>query len=210
MSQQPLQHPQQHNSSKLTHIIIPIIVALIGAAALIIAAKIQSGGNQHDLPPVPTTLVTLSPTPPPTPNRQATVIAQNAQATRTAEAHAQATATADAQSRPTPPPSTPQQTLQTLCTATVRADYQTQWNQFDYTYATGNWDNESMYASDLKNRDASHNGVANCTVTNVTQNGSSASGTTTTTFGDGTTDKILFSLTKEGDGVWRITGLQHE
>lgn len=102
---------------------------------------------------------------------------------------------------------TPLKTLQTLCNAAKAEDYQTQWNQFDTGYASGNWGNESMYASDLKNRDNSHSGVANCTVTKVVQNDSSASGTVTTTFGDGTIDTKTFQLTKEGDGIWRINGI---
>ena len=102
---------------------------------------------------------------------------------------------------------TPLKTLQTLCNAAKAEDYQTQWNQFDTGYASGNWGNESMYASDLKNRDNSHSGVANCTVTKVAQNDSSASGTVTTTFGDGTIDTKTFQLTKEGDGIWRINGI---
>ena len=204
MSQTPQKAPKKR---KPIYTRTPVIVALITTAGVIIVAIITLQANTGKSQVPTPTAVLLSPTPIPTatPDTQATVNAENAQATGTAEAHAHATATAVAQSRPT----TPQQTLQTLCNAAVRADYLTQWNQYDYTYASGNWGNESMYAADLKDRDGSHKGVANCTVTNVTQNGTSASGTTKTTFGDGTTDTVLFFLTKETDGVWRITGLQH-
>lgn len=172
-----------------------ILIAVIGGTATVIAAFIggffllQANKPEPTPTPIPTTFVTFAPTSNPTPNIQATV---DVQATQTAAAQ------------------TPQYTLQTLCNATERADYQTQWNQFDLTFAQGNWNNESEYASDLMNRDTSHKGVASCTVTNVTQNGSSASGTTTTTFIDGTTDTVVFSLTKEAGGGWKITGLQHQ
>ncbi len=211
MSQQPAQHPQQpssqaqNNAQPQNSFKRNIIIALIGSpilAAVVTGIFLLASMNKGVTPspiPIPTTLVTLSPSP--TPNIAATV---NAQATQTAVAQVQATATAIAQSL------TPQYTLQTLCNAALHADYQTQWNQFDSTYASGNWGNEAMYASDLKNRDISHHGVTNCTVSNVTQNGSSASGKTTTTFGDSTTDTVLFSLTREAGGVWKIIGLQHE
>lgn len=221
MSQQPPQFPQQppsqapNNAQPQNSFKRNIIIALIGSPILaaivtgIFLLASMNKGAASSPTPIPTTIVTLSPSP--TPNIAATV---NAQATQTAVAQANATVTAVAQAHATATAVaqslTPQYTLQTLCNAALHADYQTQWNQFDLKYAQGNWHTESEYASDLKNRDTSHNGVANCTVSNVTQNGSSASGITTTTFGDSTTDTILFSLTREAGGVWRINGLQHE
>ncbi len=197
-SGQPPSRPSKKGSNKILGAAVVIIAALITAAGTIIAAKIQSDGNRHDQTTTPTTIAVLSSSPTQTPVIRATL---NAQATQTAVVQAYVTATAEVQ--------TPMHTLQTLCTAALHGDYQTQWNQFDLKYAQDNWHNESEYASDLKNRDTSHNGVANCTVSNVRQNGSSASGITTTTFGDSTTDTILFSLIREAGGVWRINGLQH-
>lgn len=107
-------------------------------------------------------------------------------------------------SSPNITPSTPQRTLQTLCNATKAEDYQTQWNQFDPGYASGNWNSESTYATDLMKRDKNHRGAKQCTVTNVMQNGSSANGTSTVTFNDGFVDSKTWGLKLEPSGAWRI------
>jgi len=116
MSQQPQQYPhqssgqasnnpQQQNSFKRN-----IIIALIGSpilAAIVTGIFLLASINKGATPSpthIPTTLVTLSPSP--TPNIAATV---NAQATQNAVAQTNATATTVAQSL------TPQYTLQTLC-----------------------------------------------------------------------------------------------
>ena len=169
-------------------VIVVVIIVALGVPAFLLSQRASQTAQSQSLKNTPTATVSTS-----TP-----VVTMTITDTPTPIATSSPTVTVVT--------SLPLLTLQTLCDATKTEDYQTQWNQFDLNYATGNWGNEQMYASDLTNRDSSHGGVANCTISDVMQNGTSARGTTTTTFNDSSTDTNTFLL-KEENGNWKIIGI---
>lgn len=100
--------------------------------------------------------------------------------------------------------STPTKTLQAACDDEKSGDYQSLYNLYttDFQQQVGP---EGPYAANFQQFVSSHGGVVSCTVSAVSQNGSSATGTDITTFGDGTRGVVTILLTDE-NGTWKISG----
>lgn len=101
--------------------------------------------------------------------------------------------------------STPQMTLSTWCTARLQGDYQTAYNQFSRSMIQIQSQTEQQYAHESQQSDQSHSGLKSCTVGNVNESGSSATGQVISVWGDGFSIRDLFELTDE-NGTWRIIG----
>jgi hypothetical protein len=109
--------------------------------------------------------------------------------------------------------STPQKTLQTFCDALKAspADYATAYNQ--YSTNQKNRVSEQKFATDLQQAFSNPvlGGLKDCTVSNVQQNSSTATGTVTFTFNRVTQSLVFnFNLIQESDG-WKIdSGTFHQ
>jgi hypothetical protein len=99
--------------------------------------------------------------------------------------------------------SNPQKTLNTLCNAGLQQDYQTAYNQFSRSDPQVP-QSEKRYAQEVQNAVQGRNGLRSCTVTNVNETGSSATGLITFGYGNGTSERIIVTLTDE-NGIWRIS-----
>jgi hypothetical protein len=99
--------------------------------------------------------------------------------------------------------STPQKTLNTSCNAGLQGDYQTAYNQFSRSDPQVP-QSEQRYAQEVQNATQGRNGLRSCTVSNVNETGSSAAGLITLGYGNGTSERILVTLTDE-NGIWRIS-----
>lgn len=102
--------------------------------------------------------------------------------------------------------STPTKTLQTFCSALKSSppDYQTAYNQ--YSTRRKAQESEQTFASGLQQSFSSPilGGLKDCTVSNVQQNGSNATGNVTFTFNNVSRTLVFnFSLIDESDG-WKI------
>ncbi len=99
--------------------------------------------------------------------------------------------------------STPQKTLDTICNALLRDDYQTAYNQFSSSHPFRQL-TEQQYAAEVQYSNQTRGGLSNCVVSDVSQTGSSATGIATQSFGNGTSLRTLLTLTDE-NGVWKIS-----
>ncbi len=103
--------------------------------------------------------------------------------------------------------STPDKTLATFCNALKASptDYQTAYNQF--SAPARNQESEQDFATGLQQSlsNPALGGIKDCTVSNVQQNGASATGTVTLTFNNLTNHALIFNmgLIDESDG-WKI------
>ena len=98
--------------------------------------------------------------------------------------------------------STPSKTLQAYCDALKTRDYQTAYNQFSSNVQSQI--SEAQYASIEDGSVRSLNGISSCSVSNVTQGDTTATGTITYTFGDGRSGPLPYSLVKENN-AWKIS-----
>jgi hypothetical protein len=100
--------------------------------------------------------------------------------------------------------STPTRTLQMACDALKSQDYQTAYNLYttDLQRQIGP---EAQYAVSVQQSNSSKGGIANCVVSGVTEQGSSASGTVVIRFGNGSTVTDTVQLIDE-NGTWKISG----
>src|SRR5712692_10046912 len=98
--------------------------------------------------------------------------------------------------------STPEKTLTTYCNALQSGDYQTAYNQLSSSSTSGL--TESQFAQLSQTVFAAVGGLKSCTVSNVQENGSTATGTITATFGNGKTQSSPISLVNQ-NGTWKLT-----
>ncbi len=98
--------------------------------------------------------------------------------------------------------STPEKTLTTYCNALQSGDYQTAYNQLSSSSTSGL--TESQFAQLSQTVFAAVGGLKSCTVSNVQENGSTATGTATVTLGNGKTQSSPVSLVNQ-NGTWKLT-----
>jgi hypothetical protein len=98
--------------------------------------------------------------------------------------------------------SSPTKTLQAYCNAIQGKDYQTAYNQFSNNVQ--NQVTESQYAALEDGSVKPFGGISTCSVSNVTQGDTTATGTITYTFGNGKSGPVPYSLIKENN-TWKIT-----
>jgi pSer/pThr/pTyr-binding forkhead associated (FHA) protein len=102
-------------------------------------------------------------------------------------------------------PFPPSVTLNTYCYALKNKDYQTAYDQFSSNIK--NQVSESNYETNEGQGESSVGGITKCTVSNVSENGTSASGTITFFAGNGQSGASHYMLTNEA-GFWKINGIQ--
>ena len=98
--------------------------------------------------------------------------------------------------------STPEKTITTYCNALQSGDYQTAYNQLSSSLTSKF--TESQFAQLSQVGFAAVGGLKSCTVSNVQENGSTATGTITATFGNGKTQSSPISLVNQ-NGTWKLT-----
>jgi FHA domain/Domain of unknown function (DUF4878) len=98
--------------------------------------------------------------------------------------------------------STPEKTLTTYCNALQSGDYQTAYNQLSSSLTSKF--TEPQFAQLSQVSFAAVGGLKSCTVSNVQENGSTATGTITGTFGNGKTQPSPVSLVNQ-NGTWKLT-----
>ena len=98
--------------------------------------------------------------------------------------------------------STPEKTITTYCNALQSGDYQTAYNQLSSSLTSKF--TESQFAQLSQIGFAAVGGLKSCTVSNVQENGSTATGTITATFGNGKTQSSPISLVNQ-NGTWKLT-----
>ena len=98
--------------------------------------------------------------------------------------------------------STPEKTITTYCNALQSGDYQTAYNQLSSSLTSKF--TESQFAQLSQVGFAAVGGLKSCTVSNVQENGSTATGTITGTFGNGKTQPSPVSLVNQ-NGTWKLT-----
>jgi predicted PurR-regulated permease PerM len=100
--------------------------------------------------------------------------------------------------------SNPTKTLQAYCNALKSNDYQTAYDQFSKSLQ--DQFTEAQYAQSAQSTDSQVGGINNCTVSNVNESGSSASGTITFFAGNGNSGDAHITLTNENNS-WKITNI---
>jgi hypothetical protein len=98
--------------------------------------------------------------------------------------------------------STLSKTLDTTCNAFRTGDFPTVYNQFSSSYQSQSG-GEASWEAATKQGVSSQGGVANCTYSNVTDNGSAGSDVMSLTFGYGVVETFQQTLIVE-NGVWKI------
>jgi len=98
--------------------------------------------------------------------------------------------------------STPEKTITTYCNALQSGDYQTAYNQLSSSLTSKF--TESQFAQLSQVGFAAVGGLKSCTVSNVQENGSTATGTATVTLGNGKTQSSPVSLVNQ-NGTWKLT-----
>ncbi len=98
--------------------------------------------------------------------------------------------------------STPEKTLTTYCNALQSGDYQTAYNQLSSSLTSRL--TESQFAQLSQTAFAAVGGLKSCTVSNVQEHGSTATGTITATLGNGKTQSGPVSLVNQ-NGAWKLT-----
>ena len=98
--------------------------------------------------------------------------------------------------------STPTKTLQAYCDAIKSRDYQSAYNLFSSN--AQNQFSESQYASLEDGGIKQLGGVNTCSVSNVTQGDTTATGTITYSFGNGQSGPLPYQLIKENN-TWKIS-----
>jgi hypothetical protein len=103
--------------------------------------------------------------------------------------------------------STPEKTLQAFCTAIKNNDAQGAYNQLGTTITSR--ETEQQYARTFATSEAALNspqagGLKDCTVSNVQQNGSSATGTMTLSVNKSTVTLPINSTLSDENGTWKI------
>ena len=98
--------------------------------------------------------------------------------------------------------SNPTKTLQAYCDAIKSKDYQTAYNQLSSNVQ--NQVPETQFASVEDGSVRPLGGVSSCTVSNVSQGDTTATGTITYTFGGGRSGPLPYSLVKENN-TWKIS-----
>ncbi len=102
-------------------------------------------------------------------------------------------------------PFPPAITLTTYCHALKNKDYQIAYDQLSNSLRSQV--SESTYETNESQGDRSVGGISNCTVSNVNESNSSATGTITFLAGNGQTGVDHYTLTNES-GIWKISGVQ--
>jgi hypothetical protein len=98
--------------------------------------------------------------------------------------------------------STPGQALDTACNAFKTGDFPTVYNQYSSSYQS-QLGGEASWEAATKQGVSSQGGVANCTYSNVNDNGSAGSDVMSLTFGYGVVETFQQTLIVE-NGVWKI------
>jgi hypothetical protein len=98
--------------------------------------------------------------------------------------------------------STPTRTLQAYCDAIKSRDYQTAYSQLSSNVQ--NQVTEAQFASVEDGGIKTLKGVNRCSVSNVSQSDTTATGTITYTFGNGTSGPLPYALVKESN-TWKIS-----
>jgi len=98
-------------------------------------------------------------------------------------------------------PSTPTKTLTSYCNALKSGDYHTAYGLLSNSVQSQT--TESQFKGIEQQGIAPLGGISGCVVGNVNQNGSTATGTVTYTFGDGKSGPVNYTLVNEG-GSWKI------
>ncbi len=98
--------------------------------------------------------------------------------------------------------STPGQVLDTACNAFKTGDFPTVYNQYSSSYQS-QLGGEASWEAATKQGVSSQGGVANCTYSNVNDNGSTGSDVMSLTFGYGVVETFQQTLIVE-NGVWKI------
>lgn len=102
-------------------------------------------------------------------------------------------------------PFPPAITLTTYCHALKNKNYQTAYDQLSNSLRSQL--SEVVYETNESQGDRSVGGISNCTVSNVNEGDSSATGTITFLAGNGQTGIDHYTLTNES-GIWKISGVQ--
>ena len=102
-------------------------------------------------------------------------------------------------------PFPPTITLTTYCHALKNKDYQTAYDQLSSSLKSQV--SESVYETDESQGNSSVGGISNCTVSNVNEGDSSATGTITFVVGNGRTGSSHYTLINES-GIWKISSVQ--
>ena len=101
--------------------------------------------------------------------------------------------------------STPTKALQAYCDGLRNGDYQTAYNQLSNTIQDRV--TETQFADTNRQVDNTAGGISSCTVNNVNQSGSSATGQITFDTGSGRSVIDLYNLIDE-NGAWKISGVR--
>jgi len=96
-------------------------------------------------------------------------------------------------------------TLTTYCHALKNKDYQIAYDQLSNSLRSQV--SESAYETNESQGDRSVGGISNCTVSNMNEGDSSATGTITFLAGNGQTGVDHYTLTNDS-GIWKISGVQ--
>ena len=102
-------------------------------------------------------------------------------------------------------PFPPEVTLTTYCHALKSKDYQIAYDQLA-TNVKSQF-SETDFETGIQQSNTQNGGIVNCTVSNVTASGSSATGTITFVARNGQSGNTLYSLAIE-NGIWKISGAQ--
>jgi len=102
-------------------------------------------------------------------------------------------------------PFPPTITLNTYCYALTNKDYQTAYDQFSSLVKSQVA--EADYATNESQGESTVGGISRCTVSDVSESGTSATGTITFFAGNGQSGASHYMLTNEG-GFWKISGIQ--
>jgi pSer/pThr/pTyr-binding forkhead associated (FHA) protein len=102
-------------------------------------------------------------------------------------------------------PFPPIATLITYCSALKNQDYQTAYDQFSNLIKSQI--TEADYESNESQGESNVGGISRCTVSNMNENGTSATGAITFFAGNGRSGVSHYTLTNEG-GFWKINGIQ--
>ena len=101
-------------------------------------------------------------------------------------------------------PFPPAVTLNTYCYALTNKDYQIAYDQFSSFIKSQVA--EPDYATNESQGESSVGGISKCTVSDVSESGTSATGTITFFAGNGQSGASHYTLTNEG-GFWKISGI---
>ncbi len=101
-------------------------------------------------------------------------------------------------------PFPPAVTLNTYCYALTNKDYQTAYDQFSSFIKSQV--TESDYETNESQGESSVGGISKCTVSDVSESGTSATGTITFFAGNGQSGASHYTLTNES-GFWKISGI---